>query len=128
MILLDTCVLFWLEDNPAAISALARHALADPTTVCFASSISALELGLKVAAGRLKLPLPPAEWLRQVCERRGIIELPVHFGPAGESALLPSLHKDPFDRLIIATALSQNLTIVTSDKMIPQYPGVKTLW
>ena len=59
MILLDTCVLFWLEQEPARISGLAKQALAAPATPCFASSISALELGLKVARNRLRLPLEP---------------------------------------------------------------------
>jgi PIN domain nuclease of toxin-antitoxin system len=128
MILLDTCVLFWLEQKPDKISRAARQALADPATPCFASSISALELGLKVACKRIELPMEVAAWLREVCSRRAIVELPVLFEIAGADAVLPAIHKDPFDRILIATAMKHNLTLVTPDHFVPQYPNLKTLW
>ncbi len=128
MILLDTCVLFWLEQEPARISGLAKQVIAARGTPCFASSISALELGLKVAHNQLTLPLQPGAWLHEVCARRGIAELPVLFRIAGNSALLPPIHKDPFDRILIATAMEHSLTLVTPDQFIPRYPNLNTLW
>lgn len=128
MILLDTCVLFWLEHDPGRISPEAAKAIRTPTTACFASSISALELGLKIARGKLKLPLPPGEWLREVCQRRGIEEIQVDFSIAGESALLPRIHDDPFDRILIATAVQRSLRLATPDGHISQYPGLAVLW
>ena len=128
MILLDTCALFWLEHDPDRISERAKQAISDPGVRCFASSISALELGLKVARGHVKLPLAPGAWLREVCLRRQIVELPVNFDVAGASALLPPIHKDPFDRILIATAIERALTMVTPDTFIRQYPDLQILW
>ena len=63
-----------------------------------------------------------------MCSRRGITELPVLFRITGNSGLLPPIHKDPFDRILIATALEHSLTLVTPDHFIPRYPNLKTLW
>lgn len=128
MMLLDTSVLFWMEHDPFRISETARKAIAPAEARCFASSISALELGLKAARGLIKLPLEPENWLDEVCTRRQIEEVPVDFGIAGTSAKLPPIHKDPFDRIIIATALRLGLTIITPDEAIRRYGAVKTLW
>ena len=128
MILLDTCVLFWIEQQPDRISAATKQAIAAPVTPCFASSFSALEIGLKVARRLLRLPLDPGEWLREICSRRNISEIPVDFEIAGISALLPPVHKDPFDRILIATAMKHSLTLVTPDQFILLYPNLKTLW
>jgi PIN domain nuclease of toxin-antitoxin system len=128
MILLDTCVLFWLEQEPSAISAAVRDALAAPAAACFASSISALELGQKVSRNLLKLPLPTAAWLHEVCARRDIVEIPVDFEIAAASAALPLIHRDPYDRLLIATAMRHKLAIATPDTAIPRYPNLRTLW
>jgi len=128
MILLDTCVLFWLEQDPGRISEPAKQAIARSTTALFASSISALELALKVGRGWMQLPMPPAAWLREVCLRREIRELPIDFEVAALSALLPPVHKDPFDRILIATAVRHSLTIITLDQMICRYPNLRTLW
>lgn len=128
MILLDTCVLFWLEHEPDRISAAAAEVIRRPATACFASSISALELGLKVARGKLELPLPPGDWLREVCQRRNIREIQVNLSIAGESALLPRVHDDPFDRILIATAIQHSLLLVTPDGHMSRYPGLTFLW
>ncbi len=128
MMLLDTCVLYWLEQSPDRITSTAGTALADTTKGCFASGISALEIGLKVASGTIRLPLTAGEWMHQICHRRGIVEIPVTFEIAGNSASLPPLHRDPFDRILIATALEHGLTLLTPDRHIAQYPGLKTLW
>jgi PIN domain nuclease of toxin-antitoxin system len=128
MILLDTCVLFWLEEDPEKISQPARELIGNPGNLCFASSISSLELGLKVAGNLLKLPLNPGEWVQEVCSRRSITELKVDFRVAGSSALLPWIHRDPFDRILIASALQHSLILVTPDPVISRYPQIKVCW
>lgn len=105
-----------------------REAIRAPTTACFASSISALELGLKVARGKLKLPLSPGDWLREVCQRRSIGEIQADFSIAGESSLLPRIHDDPFDRILIVTASQRSLRLVTPDGQISRYPNLGVLW
>lgn len=128
MILLDTCVLFWLEQDPAAISAPVTRALRSAHTSLFASAISAFELGLKVRDGRLRLPLPVADWVSEVCRRRGIALLPIQETTAGLSTELPPIHRDPCDRFLIATAQLYHLQIATPDPTIRKYPNLQTLW
>lgn len=128
MILLDTCALFWLESDPGRLSPRTLEAFRQPSILLFASAISAFELGLKVRDGQLRLPLPPGEWVREVCARRGIRLLPLDALAAGRATELPPLHRDPCDRFLIATALLAGLTLVTPDERIAQYPGLQVLW
>ena len=128
MILLDTCVLFWLECDPARISHNATAALRRRDSVVHASAISAFELGLKVRDRQMQLPLPAGEWVREVCDRRGIRLLPVDAEAAGRSTELPPIHRDPCDRFLIATAQIAGLALATPDKSIGQYPDLRIIW
>jgi PIN domain nuclease of toxin-antitoxin system len=128
MILLDTCVLFWLELGPERISPKAREAMLAQGAQLFASAVSAFELGLKVRAGEITLPMPTGKWVREVCERRGIRVLPLDEEAAGFSATLPMLHRDPCDRFLIATAQLAGLALVTPDDKIRLYPNLKVIW
>ena len=128
MILLDTCVLFWIEAEPAKISETAKRALMDPAALLHASAISAFELGLKVRDGALGLPLPTGDWVRAVCSRRGIRLLPLDEQAAALSTQLPLLHRDPCDRFLIATAQLGRMAIVTPDAQIGRYPSVRAIW
>lgn len=128
MILLDTCVLFWLEQSPEAIGAAVAGQLANPELPVFASAISAFELGLKVRRKQLELPLPAGPWVGEVCRRRGILLLSLDTELAGASTELPAIHRDPCDRFLIATAQARNLTLATPDENIRRYPSLKTLW
>jgi len=128
MILLDTCVLFWLECDPKRISVSAREAMQNRDVVLHASAISAFELGLKVRRGQIHLPLPVGEWVREVCARRGIRLLPVDAALAGRSTELPPIHRDPCDRFLIATAQLADLSIATPDAHISEYPDLRVIW
>jgi len=128
MILVDTCVLFWLEWDPSRMSSTAAEALGSPNSTVHASAISTFELGLKVRNQQLELPLPVGKWVREVCIRRGIRLLPVDTEIAGLSTELPSIHRDPCDRFLIATALSAGFIFVTPDSNIHRYPNLKVVW
>lgn len=128
MILLDTCVLFWLECDPGRISNRAEEVLRRPDAVLHASAISAFELGLKVRDHQIELPLPAGDWVSEVCRRRGIRLLPIDAATAGRSTELPPIHHDLCDRFLIATAQLAELRIATPDETIRQYPGIDTLW
>ncbi len=128
MILLDTCVLFWLEQAPGDISAPVTAQLSRPDLSIYASAISAFELGLKVRQGFIKLPRPCGAWVREICDRRQITLLPINEEIAGLSTELPAIHRDPCDRFLIATAQIHKLTLATPDRTIHQYPNLKTLW
>ncbi len=128
MMLLDTCVLLWLEADPSAMSAVATRAmLADPQSL-FASAISAFEVGQKAAARKLRLARPVDEWFAAMLERHALRELPISAVIAARATLLPHIHRDPFDRLLIATAQHHHLTLLTPDPTIAKYPDLKLLW
>jgi len=94
----------------------------------FVSAITAFEIAIKHRQQKLTLPLPPLQWYTEVVTFHGIHELPVTGSIAMMSVQLPSLHNDPCDRIIIATAETNGLSIVTCDKLIAQYPQAKILW
>ncbi len=128
MILLDTCVLFWLECAQNRIPDSLRNELLKPDCMVFASAISAFELGLKVRNGELELPLTAGDWVETVCQRRSIRVLPLTAVITGLTTTLPLIHKDPCDRFIIATALTANLTLASPDAKIRLYPGIHVIW
>lgn len=128
MILLDTCGLLALQGGGKVLSKAARARLEAPGSTVYVSAITAYEIGQKYAAGRLKLKRSPADWFPAMLAHHQLTELPVTSAICAAATSLPPLHKDPFDRIIIATALPQKLDILTSDKIIPAYPGVTTLW
>jgi len=125
VILLDTCALLWLAEGSARISnAVLRRIDAEP--IVSVSAISALEIGLKTRAGKLRLPMPPIEWWRAVCDHHSLNVVPVEPGTYIRSTELPPVHKDPVDRIIVATAERLRATVVTADSHFATY-GVDTV-
>lgn len=130
-LLLDTCTLFWLSSDQDRLSKTSKEALVEYSGDLFVSAISALECATKVASGKLLLPASPQGanlWFRKVLDQHGITQVPVNFQIAGHAGELPLRHKDPFDRLIVATAWEYRMTVVTPDHMIRQYSEIKCLW
>lgn len=127
MILIDTCVLLWLSAEPGKISRAAARALNESAPV-FVSSISAFEIGLKAARGALTLPKRIDAWFPEFLKDREIESLPVTAEIAAAATLLPPIHNDPFDRIIIATAKVEGLTLLTPDPGIRKYPDLVTAW
>ncbi len=127
-LLLDTCTLLWLSMDLAQLSPQASQAITTHANDLFVSSISALEISTKFVRGRLELPKDPAEWFRAVLKHHGVEQVPINFQIASQAGKLPPLHKDPFDRLIVATAWEYRMTIVTPDHQIRQYPDTEHLW
>jgi PIN domain nuclease of toxin-antitoxin system len=128
MILLDTCVLLWLAAEPSAISTRATSLITRASEDLFVSAISAFEVGQKAAAGKLFLPRPVDEWFSMMLERRGLREIPVSGAIAGLATRLPPIHRDPFDRLLIATAQTHRLKLLTPDPIIAKYPNLDVIW
>jgi PIN domain nuclease of toxin-antitoxin system len=124
-VLLDTCALLALAggDLPdGAASALQKAPEAYVSVVC------PWEVAIKAASGKLRLTEPPLWWFRGLVDRYDLRELPLEASIACAAAALPLLHRDPFDRILVALAQANELTILTSDEQIGQYPGVRTLW
>jgi PIN domain nuclease of toxin-antitoxin system len=128
MILLDTCVLLWLAADPSAISARATEFIGNTPQGLFVSAISAFEVGQKAAAGKLSLPRPVDAWFAAMMRWHGLHEIPVSGAIAARATLLSAIHRDPFDRILIATAQEHRLPILTPDATIAKYPNLDTLW
>ena len=123
--LLDTNVLIYLLAAPAELSPEATRIVATEMFL-FVSKASLWEIGIKQSIGKLRLALSIPEIERQ-CIERNIQVLSVSSAAIERIKSLPSIHKDPFDRILVAQAQDARLTIVTSDRIIPQYPQ-QTIW
>lgn len=119
-LLLDTHVLLWLAATPERLGATA-DTLADPATELLLSAASAWEIGIKHGTGRLTLPEPPDAWLADRAPRLGVRHLPVTWQDGVAVAALPTLHRDPFDRLLVGQARRLGLTLVTADPLVAAY-------
>lgn len=126
-LLLDTCTFLWVVAGDAALSGKVRQLFADPANEVYLSVISAWEIALKNALGKLPLPRPPATFVPEQRARHQIESLTLDEGAALTVARLPDLHRDPFDRMLTAQAIVGGLTVLTPDPLIQQYP-VPTLW
>jgi PIN domain nuclease of toxin-antitoxin system len=114
-LLLDTHVLIWWDEGRRLTEA-ARRAIEAADSV-YVSAASAWEVAIKVGLGRLR----PARTVEQATEESGFLELPVSFRHAERVAGLPPHHRDPFDRLLIAQAEVEGLTLVTRDPVFGRY-------
>ena len=128
MLLLDTCTLVWLDSDPALLSATARQEIGNQARSLFVSSVSALELAIKIRKGKLTLPMPLETWFPGVLAAHGIEGIVVDWRVSAATGALPLLHSDPFDRIIIATAKLNNQSIVTPDQLIRAYSDVSVVW
>lgn len=131
MIVLDTHAWIWWVSNPELLSEKAKQIIDEAATgkSVFISSISAWEIAILVSRDRLKLTMSPDDWVA-ASEALPFFEfVPVSNSIALKSVQLPgSLHNDPADRIIIATAVSLGAYLVTKDEKIRNYPHVKTVW
>ena len=116
-LLLDThTVLWWLSDDPA-LSETARAAIADPENTVFLSAVVVWEIRIKQGIGKLDLP----DDFGEVLDGQRFAELPVTVDHAHTIAELPAVHRDPFDRMLVAQAMVEHMVIVTRDKSIADY-------
>ena len=126
-LLLDTHALLWFIGNDSQLSATARENIENPAHDKFVSAASLWEIAVKLSLEKLKLPRPFDEVFPQQLEVNGFELLPISCVQLNRLASLPFHHRDPFDRLLIAQALADGMTIVTRDTEFSKYPA-KTLW
>jgi PIN domain nuclease of toxin-antitoxin system len=124
-LILDTCALIWLAAGGGELSKKALDSIENAKTV-FVASISAFEISLKHKKGGITLPCEPERWFVDVLENHNIEEIAMDSKVAIASTNLTNIHKDPCDRFIIATAMLNNLTVVTADALFDRY-GVSVL-
>ena len=125
-VLLDTCTFLWLAGG-GSLSDAAAAAIRNPSHEVYLSAVSAWEIVTKYGNGRLPLPEPPDRLIQTERRLRGLTALPFDEESALQGLKLPALHRDPFDRMLIAQAIAHGLAIVTPDQSIAQYP-VRTIW
>jgi len=119
-LLLDTHVVIWW-DAGNRLSATANKAIHDADQV-FVSAASAWEIAIKTSLGKIS----STRSIAQATDESGFDELPVTFAHSAQLAVLPPIHRDPFDRMLIAQAMVEGLTVVTRDNALQQY-GVVTI-
>ena len=125
--LLDTHVVLWALLDSDALSAAARAVLTDDDASVFASAVSAYEIGLKHGFGHLPEGAPLVADYQGFVFRSGWEMLPLSAAHAMRAGLLPRVHRDPFDRMLAAQALTEGMTLVSNDERIDAFE-TRRLW
>jgi len=125
--LLDTHTLLWIVKDDPQLSLLARDMYLNPENNIFVSLAAIWELTLKSSIGKLLLTKPLDEFVEEHVKGNDIQLLNIEFPHIVRLEKLPFYHRDPFDRMIIAQLIENNLTILSADKMFDRY-GVKRVW
>lgn len=122
ILLLDTHVLLWAAGNPERLSTTAREMLEAPDNELLFSAASVWEIAIKFGLGREDFRVEPRRLRRGLIDN-GYREIAVASEHAVALDLLPPLHRDPFDRLLVAQAHVEGVTLLTADAQVAQYPG-----
>jgi PIN domain nuclease of toxin-antitoxin system len=126
-LLLDTHAVLWVLANDRRLSQTARELVEDEDHSCFLSAASVWEIAIKRSVGKLDAPVGfPAEFHEEMT-RRGIASIPIYDTHAAVVADLPLHHRDPFDRLLVAQAQAEGMSILSKDEILRAY-DVTVLW
>jgi PIN domain nuclease of toxin-antitoxin system len=120
--LVDTHLLLWTAGQSGRLSASAMRLIADPNNEVLFSAASIWEVAIKRGLGRDDFQADP-RLLRRGLLDNGYAELPIRSDHVVAIAGLPPIHKDPFDRLLVAQATVEGITLLTADSLVAQYPG-----
>jgi PIN domain nuclease of toxin-antitoxin system len=126
-VLVDTHVFLWWVEGDRTLPAKARAALANQENECLISLVSAWELAIKASLGKLKLALPVKRYIVENVAANGFRMLDTKIAHVARVETLAAHHGDPFDRLLIAQALEEDLQVITADPIFRRY-GVKRIW
>lgn len=125
--LLDTHSFLWFINDDKALSATAKVLIEDVNNVIFLSVGSVWEMAIKVSLHKLTIPSPFADFLTEQLRENNIVLYPIQMAHFGLVVTLPFHHRDPFDRLIIAQSLTDQIPIIGQDQIFDAY-GVKRYW
>jgi PIN domain nuclease of toxin-antitoxin system len=126
-VLMDTQAIIWFAENNPQLSVNARSMIENDDNECFVSMASFWEISIKMSLGKLNINnLTLSQFLDEVTEN-GFLTLDIRPDHVVENEKLPLFHRDPFDRLIIAQAISENMVIISSDVAFDLYP-IHRIW
>lgn len=126
-LLLDTQCWLWWFSQPERLSKEAIERIADETNEVWLSVASVWEIGIKVAIGKLLLPEQIDDYISTRMTQLGAKSLEITVSHALRAAALPLIHRDPFDRMLIAQAQNENMILVSADSVFDQYE-VSVIW
>jgi len=126
-VLLDTHTLLWWIDDRPSISTECRRVIAASENLVYVSAASIWEMAIKSSLGKLRIPGEIGSFFSEHIKRNGFLTLDITASHALGVLRLPSIHKDPFDRMLISQSLSENMPLLTNDAMVRKY-GVTTVW
>ncbi len=126
-LLLDTHTFLWWVDDAPDLTAAARRAIGDVRNQCCLSMVSCWEMAIKSSLGKLRLSRPVDRFVTEQLAANGFTLLSIELRHAANVEKMPFHHRDPFDRLIVAQAMADKLTIVSADNILCKY-GAKVLW
>jgi PIN domain nuclease of toxin-antitoxin system len=124
--LLDTHAAIWFFDGDNSLSETAKKIILNTSNIKYISIASAWELAIKVSLGKLDFIGKTAGFIKDI-ERNGFILAPIKSAHLTTLETLPMHHRDPFDRLLVATAISEGMTLITADENTPKY-NVSYIW
>ena len=126
-LLLDTCTFLWVLSADPRLSPRAAEMFRGADHEVYLSAASAWEIITKHALGRLPLPESPEHFVPRMREHHGIEALAIDEESVLQTARLPALHRDPFDRLLVCQSIVHGMTLLTPDALIAQYPA-RVVW
>lgn len=126
-LLLDTHTFLWWTDDDPLLPTAARKAIGDPRNNCYISIASCWEMAIKSSIGKLRLAMPVERFVTEQIADNGFQLLGIDYKHVMKVENIPLHHRDPFDRLLIAQALSEKMHIITADKAFSAY-SVKCIW
>jgi len=126
-LLLDTHTFLWCIMDVPRLSKKARNLIEDGDNDIVVSAASAWEIAVKCELGKLRLPTKASAFISAQLVARHFEALPITISHAMHAAELPSIHRDPFDRLLVAQSTLDGMPVITCDSMITQY-DVKSIW
>ena len=121
-LLLDTHPQLWLVENDPQLSQIALDLLVDPGNELLLSPATYWELAIKISIGKYQLADPLADYIAEAVQLYGLIILPIGAKHAEAIVNLPHHHKDPFDRMLIAQSIVENVALVSCDEAFDAYP------
>jgi PIN domain nuclease of toxin-antitoxin system len=125
--LLDTHTFIWMAGEPAKLSGKVNEIVSKGQSELYLSAASAWEMALLWKLKLIELPDEPQRFVPEVLHTLSVTPLPIGVNQAIAAATLPLIHRDPFDRIIIAEAIMRKMTVLTRDERLADY-GVQILW